>query len=114
MKKSVKKTEKNSYIFTENEKLGRLLLVEGEDNTTEVHKIKADGESVFTLAAPWWDLDNIKREVKKNEKKIREAMNFHVINGIYGKIDGIVADFIELDGKQRTEVRKYIEEKLNI
>lgn len=97
--------KKNSFIYNENPNLGRMLMVEGENNTTEIHKIKEDKDNAFTLNAPWWDLDGLNREVKKNEKAIQKALNTHLLNGIYGKIDALVEDYKNLGSEDQEEVR---------
>ena len=101
---------KNSFIYNENPNLGRILMVEGDNNTTEIHKIKEDKTNVFTLHAPWWDLDGLNREVKKNEKAIQKALNTHLINGIYGKIDALVEDYKNLDFVEQAKVRLLLHE----
>lgn len=98
-------SKKNSFIYNENPNLGRMLMVEGEYNTTEIHKIKEDKVNAFTLNVPWWDLDGLNREVKENEKAIQKALNTHLINGIYSKIDAIVEDYKNLDFEEQTKVR---------
>lgn len=105
--------KKNSFIYNENPNLGRMLMVEGENGTTEIHKIKEDKISTFTLNAPWWDLDGLNREVKKNEEAIQKALNTHLINGIYGKIDAIVEDYKNLDFEEQAKVRLLLRDHFN-
>lgn len=106
-------SKKNNFIY-ENPNLGRMLMVEGEDNTTEIYKIKEDKSIGFTLNAPWWDLDGLNREVKKNEKAIQKALKTHLINGIYGKIDAIVEDYKNLDTAEQAKVNKILREKFGL
>lgn len=106
--------QKNSFIYNENVKLGRLLMVEGENNTTEIYKMKDTKTPIFTLDVPWWDLDNINRAVKKNEKAIDKALNTHIINGIYGKIDTVVADYEELSNTDKKSIKDILRKKFNL
>ena len=104
-------SKKNSFIYNENPNLGRMLMVEGEDNTTEIYKIKEDKSIGFALNAPWWDLDGLNREVKENEKFIQKALKTHLINGIYGKIDALVEDYKNLDAAKQAKVNGILREK---
>jgi hypothetical protein len=106
-------SKKNSFIYNENPNLGRMLMVEGEDNTTEIYKVKEDKSIGFTLNAPWWDLDGLNREVKKNEKAIQKALNTHHINGIYSKIDALVEDYKNLDAAEQAKVRLLLRDHFN-
>jgi len=107
-------SKKNCFFYNENPNLGRMLMVEGENNTTEIHKIKEDKISTFTLNVPWWDLDGLNREVKKNEKAIQKALNTHHINGIYSKIDAIVEDYKNLDAADQAKINKILREKFGL
>ena len=105
---------KHSFIYNENPTLGRLLMVEGENNTTEIYRIKDGKNVIYTLNANWWDLDGIKREMKKHKKAIEKALHTYKINGIYGKVDAIAEDYetFDRDGKQLIE--KLLREKLKL
>ena len=107
-------SKKHCYIYNENPNFGRMLMVEGENGTTEIHKIKGDTISAFTLNVPWWDLDGLNREVKKHEKEIQKALNTHLINGIYGKIDALVEDYKNLDATEQAKINKILREKFGL
>ena len=106
-------SKKNSFIYNENPNLGRMLMVEGEDNTTEIYKIKEDKSIGFTLNAPWWDLDGLNREVKENETAIQKALKTHLINGIYSKIDALVEDYKNLGTTEQAKVRLLLHDHFN-
>ena len=106
--------KKNSFVYEENPKFGRLLMVEGDNNTTEIYKVKDEKKPIYTLDVPWWDLDNINRAVKKNEKEIEDALHTHVINGIYGKISELVEDYNTLDIERKVLVKDILREKLGL
>lgn len=107
-------SKKNSFIYNENLNIGRVLMVEGENNTTEIHKIKEDKISAFTLNAPWWDLDGLNREVKENETVIQKALNTHLINGIYSKIDALVEEYKNLDIAEQAKANEILREKFGL
>ena len=77
---------KNSYIFDENEKLGRILIVEGDENTSNIHRIKIETKPICSLASPWWDKDGIANELSEREDEIKSKLVFHEINGAITKL----------------------------
>ena len=108
------KNEKNNFVYTENPKFGRLLMVEGGNNTTEIYKVKDEKKPVYTLDVPWWDLDGINRAVKKNEKAIDKAIHTYLINGIYGKIDALIEDYKNLDFDEQAKVRLLLHDNFGL
>lgn len=103
---------KNSFIYEENAKIGRVMIVEGENGSTEIHKVKEDEKVLFTLDSPWWDLDGIGKEIEKNEDEIAKAVNTHIINGIYGIIDSFVKEYAKLDDVSKKEIRVIFDKRI--
>ena len=110
----IKNIKENHFIYNENPTVGTVLIVESGQNTCEIRKVKAEDKSVYTVNAPWWDLDGINREVKKNEKAITKAMYTFVLNGCIGKVAELHKDFENLPKTDQDELRTLIKDKFSI
>ncbi len=106
--------QKNSFIYNENTTIGQVKMVEGAGNTTQIYRLKDEGTPVYTLDAPWWDLDGINRAVKKNEKEIAKAVKTYVINGCVGLVDTLSEKLKELTAEERHRIKLYAKEKMGL
>lgn len=109
---------KMSYLFDENEKIGRILVCEGETKndkpTIELYKVNESKTPICALNVHWADLDGVKREIEEHEDEILENMRVHRTRGYMQKIDelaDIMATMCEMD---KNEVRNLAKEKLGI
>jgi hypothetical protein len=106
--------QRNSFIYNENATIGQVKMVEGAGNTTQIYKLKDEGTPVYTLDAPWWDLDGINRAVKKNEKAIAKAVKTCIINGCVGLVDTLSEKMKELSADERHRIKLYAKEKMGL
>lgn len=104
----------NQFIYTTNEKLGLVMMVEGEDRTTNMHRVKVEDKPFHTLPVQWWDKDLINKMVGKNEKSIIADQRHFILNGVYGLIDQLAEEFSQLDKVQKTAVISELNDRIKM
>lgn len=108
------KKTKNSFIY-EHPTMGKMLMVEGEEpTTTKIYKIKPEKESVYTLNACWWDLDQINKEVKQHEEEIGKAVNTGTFRGAITKLEESLGYIKEFGGEIEMQCTPLINSALQI
>lgn len=108
------KKELNKFIL-EHPTMGRMLLVEGEDGTTtKIHALKPEKESVYTLNACWWDLDQIDKEIKEHEEEISNAVNTGTFRGAVTKLEESLGYIKEFGGEIEMQCTPLINSALQI
>lgn len=103
---------KHEFIYEENERLGKIFMVEIDDNTTAIHQLKKDKEQVYKLNASWWDLDAIRREIKSNEKEIEKAVKCGKVAGVVEKMETIKEDLQYLPENSKNQLLPKVDELL--